>query len=230
MRRLLCVVVVFALWAPSTASAFEIGVFDAEAGRQSVGVPATLPLARSTGASIVRIQISWPAVAKVRPLEPENPLDTAYDWRAVDTAVADARALGLRVLLSVSAAPPWAEGADRPPEAIPGSWKPQPAAVGAFMTAVARRYPGAAGFQVWNEPNLSRYLSPQWTMLRRPIHPLGGRPISRDAPRCVRSGQGGGSKQPPGHRGDRPHGDPQPGGGRTMPVRFWREVMCSSSS
>src|SRR5207302_6245250 len=57
-----------------------------------------------------------------------------------------------------------------------GTWKPDPAQVGQFAKAAARRYdgrfpdpsqPGATlprvrYWQAWNEPNLDQYLTPQW--------------------------------------------------------------------
>lgn len=70
-------------------------------------------------------------------------------------------------MFTIYSAPDYAEGADRPATATPGSWRPDPAAFGAFAEAVARRYSGANGlprvryFEAWNEPNLDVYLAPQ---------------------------------------------------------------------
>ena len=76
----------------------------------------------------------------------------------------------------MSHAPAFAEAPERWPYAYPGSWDPDPAALGAFAQALARRYDGSFPdprspglalprvtlFQAWNEPNLARYLEPQW--------------------------------------------------------------------
>ena len=85
-------------------------------------------------------------------------------------------AAGLTPLLVVSHAPAFAEAAPRWRYAYPGSWDPSPEALRAFATALARRYDGGfpdpldlartlpryVCFQGWNEPNLARYLEPQW--------------------------------------------------------------------
>lgn len=119
-------------------------------------------------ASIARLNLDWSQVAKTVPADPSNPADPAYDFSAIDAAVVEARANGLEPLIMIYRAPTFAEGPDRPFFAVPGTWKPQPAALGAFARAVAARYSGQfAGlprvrlFQVWNEPNLNAWLNPQ---------------------------------------------------------------------
>ncbi len=93
-------------------------------------------------------------------------------------AVRGAASAGVTPLLVVSHAPAWAEAPGRWPYAYPGSWSPSPAALEAFAAALARRYdgsypdPAAPGqplpqvraLQAWNEPNLARYLEPQWVV------------------------------------------------------------------
>ena len=56
--------------------------------------------------------------------------------------MADATARGLRVLLSIENAPPGPSRASGRPSAAPGAWQPDPAALGAFAQAAARRYAG----------------------------------------------------------------------------------------
>jgi hypothetical protein len=81
-------------------------------------------------------------------------------------------------------------------------------------------------FQVWNEPNLSRYLSPQWTQ-----H---GNDFSAYSPhhyRAMLNAFYGGVKsvQPDAvvlTAGTAPFGDPAPGGQRIMPLRFWRVALA----
>src|SRR6185503_11234469 len=115
-----------------------------------------LDRARGAGADVVRVQLGWAQAAPSRPAHPEDPADPAYRWAGVDAAVADATARGLRVLLSIETAPAWAEQGARPAAAAPGSWQPDPGALGAFAQAAARRYAGAVrAWQIWNEPNLS---------------------------------------------------------------------------
>jgi hypothetical protein len=116
----------------------------------------------------------WPAAT--RPADPADPADPAYDFRDLDAAVRDATARHLAPLLVFSGAPAWAEGPSRPASAPPGTWLPDPGAVGAYGRALATRYDGhfpdplrpglvlprVRLLQLWNEPNLSAYLSPQW--------------------------------------------------------------------
>jgi hypothetical protein len=124
-------------------------------------------------AGIVRLDVFWSRVAPQRPANPADPADPGYDFRELDAAVREAAARNLDVILMTHAAPRWAEGRNRPGSAQAGSWKPDPDAVATFTGALAQRYSGSfAGpggvlprvtkYQVWNESNLSIYLSPQW--------------------------------------------------------------------
>jgi hypothetical protein len=201
---------------------------------------------RQSGATIVRLELSWAGVAP-SPLQggaAADPRNPSYQWQQVDSAVRDAAARGLSVLLTVSGAPAWAEGAARPAGAIPGSWRPDVDALAAFSRAAAQRYSGsfpdplAPGatlprvrfWQVWNEPNLSTYLAPQW--VRR-----GGRLVPA-SPAYYRSMVNGFYRAVKGVRGDNvvvtagtaPYGDPEPGGARLAPALFLREFFCLRGS
>lgn len=124
----------------------------------------------------MRIGVGWRSIAEQRPVRPTDPADPAYRFRKLDRAVSEARARGLIPVLTVQSAPTWAEGPGRPSWAHVGAWKPSPAALGDFATALTRRYggnfadptnlaarlPQVRYFEVWNEANLSTYLSPQW--------------------------------------------------------------------
>jgi hypothetical protein len=126
-------------------------------------------------ANIARIGVDWRfLVGNNPPSNPRDPGDPAYNFSGLDATISDAASRGLKVLITVSNAPAWAEGADRPRRARPGTWKPDPAALGAFGEALARRYSGSyvAGpegalprveyFEAWNEPNQDFFLAPQW--------------------------------------------------------------------
>jgi hypothetical protein len=129
------------------------------------------------GAGLVRLNMPWHLVAPSPPADPANPGSAAYSFGPWDAAVRDARSRGLSVLLTVLGAPGWAAGPDRPAAADPSTWKPSTSALAAFMQAVARRYsggfdpdgpggeaplPAIQALQVWNEPNLPEYLTPQY--------------------------------------------------------------------
>jgi hypothetical protein len=93
--------------------------------------------ARRVGARVVRITLDWSLVApngEAKPLDFDSarPSDRAYRWGYVDDAVRDAAAHHLDVLLVVVRAPAWAQ--------MLGG--PDPAELGHFVRAAARRYSG----------------------------------------------------------------------------------------
>jgi hypothetical protein len=133
----------------------------------------------ATGAKVIRIPVDWRSVVVADPpagFDERDPSSSAYLLSSIDTAVRESVAGGLQPLLVVSHAPSFAEAPHRWPFAYPGSWAPSPAALEHFAAALARRYDGTfldparpgralprvSMFQAWNEPNLPRYLEPQW--------------------------------------------------------------------
>lgn len=179
-------------------------------------------------AGIARLDLNWSSVASSTPANAADPADPAYDFSAFDQAVRDATARDLRVMITFFGAPDYAQAGGEPASAEAGAWKPHPAALGAFATAVASRYSGSFGglprvrhYEVWNEPNLDTYLAPQYA---------GGKSVAVDRYRqmvnavqqavsSVRSDNVviGGSLAP--------YGDP-PGGPRTRPLVFLRKFFC----
>jgi hypothetical protein len=197
-------------------------------------------------ASVVRIIIGWRDIAPAQP--PSNdaardPSFIGYDWGATDQLIRDASASGLRVLLSFTGAPDWAEGPNRPPQsesAPPGTWLPSPDAYRLFAEAIGRRYsgsypdplqPGAVlprirYWQGWNEPNLTNFLTPQW-------EPRNGRwvTVSPEHTRRLQNAFYAGVKAADSSNfvvspGTAPYGDPRPGGRRIPPALFTRKYLC----
>jgi hypothetical protein len=138
---------------------------------------------RAAGAGVARIPVDWRDTVEEAPpagFQAQDPASPAYRFALLDAAVRSAVAAGLEPLLVVSHAPAFAEAPHRWPYAYPGSWAPSPTALQAFAAALARRYDGAFPdplrpggvlprvrlLQAWNEPNLSRYLEPQWIVQR----------------------------------------------------------------
>ncbi len=209
---------------------------DAQVRAQALG------LMRFAGARVVRIPVEWRYIVSADPpvgFDARDPASPAYAFTTVNAAVRDTVAAGLEPLLVVTRAPAWAEAPNRWRYAYPGSWAPDPAAFGEFASAVARRYDGAfpdplrAGrplprvrlLQAWNEPNLARYLEPQWIA-------SGGRwrafspPLYRELLNAFYASV----KAVAPHdtvvaAGIAPNGDP-PGVGRMAPLRFLRELLC----
>ena len=217
------------------ALGFLDGVFAADAPERGPW----LARAADSGSDILRIDIGWVApniAARPAGFDARNPADPAYSFARADAAIVDATARGLRVLASFTGAPAWAEGAGRPADASGGSWKPDPRALEDYGAALARRYSGSFpdparpgrtlprvdAFQVWNEPNLDKYLSPQWS---------GGRTFAPAHYRRMLSAFYRGVKSVRAAAlvvsgGTAPFGDQGAGGQRIMPARFVRELLC----
>ena len=143
-------------------------------------------------------------------------------------------------MLSVTQAPTWAEGPGRAAGAYTGTWNPSPSALGDFMRAVASRYsgnfdPDGAGpqptlpaiqeLQIWNEPNLDLFLTPQFQ---------GGTPVSPDHYREMLNAAYDGIKAVNPKiqvitAGLAPYGDPPGGTSNTAPVVFWKKAFCLRS-
>jgi hypothetical protein len=85
------------------------------------------------------------------------------DWANPDAAVRALQARGVKVLLTVVSSPPWA--ADPKAPCLSGCVIPPAtnhvADYAEFAAKVAARYPDAIGIEIWNEPNLRVFWSPQ---------------------------------------------------------------------
>jgi hypothetical protein len=197
---------------------------------------------RATGASVVRVPVEWRYIVSSDPppgFDASDPGSPAYDFTAVDAAVRDTLAAGLQPLLVVTRAPAFAEAPNRWPYAYAGSWAPNPLAFGEFATAVARRYSGSfpdplnAGrvlprvrlYEAWNEPNLARYLEPQWVAEGgrwRAYSPLLYRELLNAFYAAVKSVAPTDTVIA---AGVAPDGEPA-GVGRMTPVAFLRALLC----
>ena len=184
---------------------------------------------RATGATVVRIPVDWRELVSPSPppgFDPTDPSDRSYHFDRLDEAVRSAVAAGAAPTLVVSHAPPFAEAPGRWPFAYQGSWAPDPQALQAFAQALARRYDGAFPdprmpgqglpqvkyFQAWNEPNLARYLEPQWVAERRPLERVLAAALPAVAQRLLRRRQAGGAERRRDHR--RRRARRRPGGRR----------------
>ena len=186
------------------------------------------------GAGIVRLGVEWPAIAPTKPADPTNPASLSYDFSSVDGAVSDAAAHGLKVLLSINHAPPWAEGPGRPASAAQGTWEPNVADLADFAQAVATRYsgtfmnlPAAQAIEIWDEPNSGDWLTPQFQgkTFTGAAHYRDMLNASYKAIKSVNP------KVDVVVGGTDPYGDPPGGpypasGARSRPVQFWQQVLC----
>ena len=190
-----------------------------------------LDRAASDRAGTVKLFVRWAGLVGSRePENPRDPSDPAYNFELLDKRVTDVSSRGFNVLLGVQRAPTWAEGKRRAKSARPGTWKPHPGKLRDLMTALASRYSGYFGglprvrdFQLWNEPNLYYYLTPQRE---------GGRFVAaQHYTRMLRAGRRGLKSVSKSNRlvtaGLAPYGGrDEEGNARTRPLRFWREVFC----
>jgi polysaccharide biosynthesis protein PslG len=111
-------------------------------------------------AKVVRTEVSWSTSEPNGP----NQLDPQVE-AFTDRLVGDARAAGIRVIMTVDGTPCWASSAPASilRGCVPGTsspanaWPPrQPADYAAFVAYLAQRYgPALAAIEVWNEPDQS---------------------------------------------------------------------------
>jgi hypothetical protein len=197
---------------------------------------------RDTGARTARIPVSWREfVAEAPPpgFQARDPSSPAYRFARLDASVESVAAAGLEPLLVIAHAPAFAEAPHRWPYAYLGSWAPNPTALEEFAAALARRYDGSFPdpatpgralprvrlFQAWNEPNLARYLEPQWVAAGGRWHafsPLLYRQLLNAFYAGVKSVQPADVVI---SAGVAPNGEPA-GEGRMAPVTFLREMLC----
>jgi hypothetical protein len=113
-------------------------------------------LTAAAGATISRVGVDWRVV---------QPRPGGYDWRPFDALSAALRARGIRPLWVPLAAPDWARDPSATCPAAPANciYPPDRAHMRdwlAFVRALARRYPHAAGIEVWNEENTAGFWRP----------------------------------------------------------------------
>ena len=175
---------------------------------------ATLDRLAWLGVDVVRVQVTWAALA------PRSP-------RIVPRRLASARRRGMRPLLTLSSpAPAWAAGRLGPFR----SRRPSSRAYRAFVTQLGRHFDGRAAPRVdlwalWNEPNHPEFLSPQRSRRGGLLAPAMLRALLR---------AGGAGLRATGHGGDTiligewlPVGSGQPCGLCTQPpLAFARELLC----
>jgi hypothetical protein len=240
LAPLLLALVVLAVPASADAArGLELGFLDGVYAADPAERDAWLDRSAAVSADIVRLDVGWPAQkTPTRPagFDARDPADPHYDFARADAAIVAATARGMQVLASFTGAPHWADGPGRPADVTPGTWKPSYRALEEYGAALGRRYSGTfpdparpgqflpkvRAFQVWNEPNLGKYLNPQWSG-RRSTAPALYRRMLTAFYRGVRSVNASALVVT---AGTGPFGDPRPGGRRIMPARFWRDVLC----
>ena len=147
-----------ALLVPATSSAspyLRFGVQDDAYLSAGPSLQGRLDTLDGMGAKLVRYTVNWRQIATTKPRKASNPNDPAYDWSNADAVLQGLHARKIDVLVTLYGTPAWANGG-RGANGVPTSKWSLPA----FALAVARRYPWVRMWEVWNEPNLRRFLNP----------------------------------------------------------------------
>jgi hypothetical protein len=147
-------------------------------------IPERLDLLADTGVTTTRVDLFWADIAPSRPASPTDPTDPAYDFSRADLIFLGLAERGITPIVSVYYTPRWASGGRQVPGIVPNTLAPDPQAFADFMQALATRYDGTFTspggetlpevdhFEIWNEPNLSGFFTPQFE---------DGQPVSLDA-------------------------------------------------
>lgn len=198
MPLLLIAALVALLALPSGASARTSQLTLYEAPRELLSDDAALRAQtfdeiEGFGVHSVRIVLYWHSVAPsadsaTAPAFDETDPNAYPGFGRYDRAISEARARGLRVLLTVSGpVPKWATRDHRDTVT-----RPDPTRFERFVTAVGKRYRDQVSYwAVWNEPNHPDFLGPQYSAGKKPVSPGIYRKLVQAADRGLRvSGNG----------------------------------------
>jgi hypothetical protein len=140
-----------------------VGFFDDPSFRWAGNTRANLARAAAAHASIIHTLANWAAMAPRRPRYPLDGNDQAYRLSDLDALVRTAGRYDLRVMITITGSPRWANGNQSPNHPpLKMKWLTE------FAQMLAHRYNGKHGtgavtlFSVWNEPNLGLFLVPQF--------------------------------------------------------------------
>jgi hypothetical protein len=231
MSRLLVAALIAALALPAAAQANSSQFTLFEAPRELLSDDANLRAQtfdeiQGFGVHWVRIVLYWHNVAP----DPDSATAPAFDdtdpnaypgFGAYDRAISEARARGLRVLLTVSGpVPKWATR-DRTDTVS----RPSPDRFERFMTAVGRRYRDQISYwAIWNEPNHPDFLRPQYDSHKHPLSPGIYRQLVQAAHRGLEASGNGSDRMWIGETA------PRGTGKDVAPLTFLRGALCLDSS
>jgi hypothetical protein len=135
--------------------------------------PRVLVQLQALGVRALRVELNWYTVAPSPTSATKPSFDATdpanYNWGQYDALFAAAQQLHLQVLLTVtSPVPSWATSNHKAPYIT----RPDDLDFQQFMTAVARHYGSEVSlYSIWNEPNESPYLLPQFNANGTPASP-----------------------------------------------------------
>ena len=218
---LLTMLVVLPLLAPAPANAarkMEVATQDDGVFifNQDIGREAALRAARNMGVTHLRLNILWwQAVPASQRNQTAVPSNITYNFSAWDTAIARARAYGIKSQLDLAGDPPaYACGSKEVPYECDGR-KPNVRLWKHFVSAAASHFRDTVTrYSLWNEPNWYTWLSPhkKAPLLYRKLVQKGYKAIHRnDSSSEVVAGELA------------PHFQPNIS---TPPLQFIREMVC----
>ncbi len=146
------------------ATHMPIGFYDDASFRWSDNRVSNLEQAAAAGATVIHTTAAWPQIAPTRPAQASDGNDPAYNFADLDELVDNAPRFGLRVMIDITGTPKWANGG-KPANHMPTHLSD----LTTFAQMLATRYNGQHGhgvvglWAVWNEPNLSLFLTPQYS-------------------------------------------------------------------
>lgn len=174
-RLVIVACVVAALSAPTALAAERmwVGFHDDPNFRWKSDRSARVEAAASANASVMRLLVQWDLTAKTRPASPTDPFDPAYTFDDLDEAIRDAQTHDMEVMLTISGTPSWANGG-RKPNVMPRrvtDFRDFARAIASRYSGRYEGYPFVRFWSVWNEPNLQRFLSPQFNSRGKSVAP-----------------------------------------------------------
>jgi hypothetical protein len=153
MRRLLSLLAAVVLIAAPAAAA---DTKKALSGPVEIDAESVFPTYHTLGAGLYVATLDWSQVAVLKPERARDAEDPSYEWPAeIDEAVDEAHANHMRVAVTITGAPKWANGGH------PARYAPRdPADYADFAVAAARRYPGVHLWIAWQDPSSAKQLRP----------------------------------------------------------------------
>jgi hypothetical protein len=230
------------LAAPAQAGKTQESIFQDDAtllGDDAAKRDRALDELQSLGVDTVRALVLWnriapDALSSTKPAFDASDPDAypAANWGRLDALVQGAQERGIDVLLTPTGpGPGWASDCSGDYNAR-RICRPNPEEYGAFVTAIARRYPSVRRWSIWNEPNQGGWLTPQYSITSKGATPEAPHRYRRlvQAATAALAATGHGNDQvllgetaPIGRTG---------GALATRslsPVVFWRELLCLDS-
>jgi hypothetical protein len=171
-RRALLVAVIAAAFAPAAAEAAPrmwVGFQDDPSFRWTSDRSETLDFAAEANATVIRTTVYWHRAAPRRPQNAANPFDPAYRFEDLDEMIRGAQQRGIEVLLTVWGTPRWAGPAQNKLPRRLGDYTNFTRALASRYSGRFAGYPHVRFYSIWNEPNRSIFLSPQYDSKGRSV-------------------------------------------------------------